>query len=153
MPRSRRREQLADDVGGFSALVRRLVEAHRLAAVAIGVQALALALDVVRDHRARGREDRLGRAVVAFEADDLRAREVLLEVEDVADVRLAEAVDRLILVADHAQVVMRGGEQAKQPVLDRIGVLVLVDEHELPAALVAREHVGVVLEESRGQTG
>ncbi len=39
---------------------------------------------------------RLGRAVVLLEADDLRVGEVVLEIEDVADVRAAERVDRVV---------------------------------------------------------
>ena len=60
---------------------------------------------------------------------DLGIGEVLLEIEDVADVGVAETVDRLILVADHGQVPVLGAEQLKQPVLGVVRILVLVDQH------------------------
>ena len=80
------------------------------------------------DHRVRRLEDRPGRAVVLLELDDLGVGEVALEVEDVADVGVAEAVDRLVVVADDHQVAVLLGEQLEQPVLGVVGVLVLVDE-------------------------
>ena len=65
----------------------------------------------------------------------------MLEVEDVADVGVAEAVDRLVLVADHHQVAVLGGEQLQQPVLGVVGVLVLVDEDVAEGAAPALAHL------------
>ena len=93
------------------------------------------------DDRVGGREDRLGRAVVLLELDHLRLGEVALEVEDVADVGVAEAVDRLVLVADDHQVAVLGGEQLQQPVLGVVGVLVLVDEDVAEGAAPALAHL------------
>ena len=59
---------------------------------------------------------------------------VVLEVEDVAQVRAAPGVDRLVGVADHAEVAVLPGELAHQLVLHAVRVLVLVDEHVLEAA-------------------
>ena len=50
-----------------------------------------------------------GRAVVLLELDHARVGEVVLEVEDVADVRAAEAVDRLGVIADDREVAMPAG--------------------------------------------
>ncbi len=69
----------------------------------------------------RARPAAAGRCVVA--AEDL-------------DVRVAEAVDRLALVADAEEVVAR--EQLQQLVLERVGVLELVHEHVREALAVAR---------------
>ena len=63
--------------------------------------------------------------------------EVVLELEDVADVGAAEAVDRLIGVTDDHQVAMLLGQQLEPPVLGVVGVLVLVDEHVSEALGVA----------------
>ena len=51
-----------------------------------------------------GGEDVGGRAVVALEPDDLGAGEVVLEAQDVVDLGAAPAVDRLVVVADAADV-------------------------------------------------
>src|SRR2546423_666095 len=45
-----------------------------------------------------------GRAVVLFEPGDRRAREILFEAQDVADLGPTPTVDRLIVVADTAQI-------------------------------------------------
>ncbi len=71
---------------------------------------------------------------------------VLAEVEDVADVRAAETVDRLVVVADDRDVAVLGREQVDERVLRAVGVLVLVDEHvtEAIAPLGQRLLVGPV---------
>ena len=61
-------------------------------------------------------------------ARSVRAGEVALELEDVADVGAAEAVDRLVRVADHEDVAVLLGEELEQAVLGVVRVLVLVDE-------------------------
>ena len=73
-------------------------------------------------------EDRVRRAVVLLERHGVGAAEVLLEVEDVADVRPAEGVDRLVRVPDREHVAVLRGEQLQEAVLGVVRVLVLVDE-------------------------
>ena len=109
------------------------------AALAVGPEVLVLAVAVLADDGRRGVEDDLRRAVVALELDDRRFGEVVLEVEDVAEVGAAPLVDRLVRIADDAQVAMDLGEAADQQVLRPVGVLVLVDHHEpeLPGVLRA----------------
>jgi hypothetical protein len=68
----------------------------------------------------------------------------------VCDVRAPEAVDRLVLVADDAEVGVRPvGELVDEAVLDVVGVLVLIDHDIAIALLVAPLHLGDILEESR----
>ena len=55
-------------------------------------------------------------------------RELAREVEDAAHVGAAEAVDRLVGVADDGQVAAVAGERPQQRDLAGVGVLVLVDE-------------------------
>src|SRR5471032_844565 len=69
-----------------------------------GVQPLAEPAFVVCDQVDGGGEDVSGRAVIAFEPDDLRAGEVVLDAQDVVDLRAAPTVVRLIVVADAADV-------------------------------------------------
>jgi hypothetical protein len=90
-------------------------------------------LAVLLDDRVGGGQDVAGRAVVALQLDDARARVVALEVEDVADVGAAPAVDRLVLVADDGDAAGAPRQQAHQPVLDAVRVLELVDQHVVEA--------------------
>ena len=105
---------------------------------------------VARDHRVGRVEDQLRRAVVLLQLDHRGVRVVPLEVEDVLDVGAAPAVDRLVVVAHHAQVAM-GGRQGPHPqVLRPVRVLVLVHVEVAPAGLVLRQHLGRLLEQVHG---
>src|SRR5713101_5628913 len=57
-----------------------------------------------------------------------RGREARGKIEDVLDVRGAEGVDRLGVVADYAQAVTGGFEREQDLRLQAVGVLVLVDQ-------------------------
>ena len=93
-------------------------------------------------------EDVAGRAVVLLQLDDLRAGEVLLEVEDVGDVRAAPLVDALVIVADDADVAVLFGQRPDELVLDMVGVLVLVDHDVAESPLILIEHGLVALKEA-----
>ena len=139
------------DEARLGMLVLHLDRLHRIALAEVREQVLRLALAVVLDDGVRGAQDRVRRAVVLLERDRARAWEVALEVEDVADVGAAERVDRLIRVADGAEVAVLGREQLQQPVLRVVRVLVLVDEdvaERLPPALL---RLGKPLEHVHGQ--
>ena len=70
----------------------------------IGAQRLAEPAFVMGDDmRGRG-EDVSGRAVIALEPDHNGAGKVVLEAQDVVDLGAAPAVDRLIIIADAADV-------------------------------------------------
>src|SRR5262245_45629212 len=75
-----------------------------LAIAGIGPQSLAEPARIMGNEAIGGCEDMACGAVILFEADDLRAREVLLKAEDVGDLRTAPGIDRLIIVTDAAEV-------------------------------------------------
>ncbi len=77
----------------------------------------------------------------------MRVGEVALELEDVADRRAAERVDRLVGVAHHAQLAGLADQLLDQRVLRVVGVLVFVDEHVLEALPVFVGDLGVRPEE------
>ena len=51
------------------------------------------------------------RTVVAFEANNLRTLEILLEAQNIADLRAPPSVDRLVVVSDAADVIAALGEK------------------------------------------
>ena len=71
---------------------------------AVGEQRLAEPALIVGDEMRGGAEDMGGRAVVALEPDDGGARKILLEAQDIVDLGAAPAIDRLIVVADAADI-------------------------------------------------
>ena len=138
---------LAGDEVGLGVLGVGDVPDHLLAGALVAPQPLRLALGVAVDHRVGGRQDRLGGPVVLLQQDRARVRVVALELEDVADRGAAERVDRLVGVADHAQLAGVADDLLHQRVLGVVGVLVLVDEDVPEPAPVLVDHVGLLLEQ------
>ena len=75
-----------------------------LAQLVLGAQRLAEAAFVMRDQVRGGGEDMAGGAVIALQPDHGGAGKIVLEAQDVVDLGAAPAVDRLIVVADAADV-------------------------------------------------
>ncbi len=119
----------------------------------VGPEVLRTTALVALDDRVGRGQDRLRGAVVLLQHDRGRVRIVLLELEDVADGRAAEGVDRLVRVTHDAQLgggVLGTGRADQLPyerVLSVVGVLVLVDEDVPEAAAVVLGDVGERLEQ------
>src|SRR5579859_3447779 len=100
-----------------------------------GAEGLAETFGIVGDDSARGIENLLGGAVVAFELDDAGRREVARKAHEDRNVGAAPAINGLVFIADHADVLLGAREQAQKFVLDAVGVLVFVDVDVLKAGL------------------
>jgi hypothetical protein len=115
------------------------------------MQRLAQPPLVVGDQVRGGREDVGGRAVIALQLDDLGARKILLEAQDVVHLGAAPAIDRLVVIADHAEVGLRRRlalrQQAQPQILRCVAVLVLVDQQVLEAPMILGEHVRLLPEQ------
>ena len=81
------------------------------------------------DQAIGGVQDRMGRTVVVLEADDFRVGKEALKFENVCRFRTAPPVDRLVVVADHADMEGCANELLEQTHLERVGVLELIDRH------------------------
>ena len=87
------------------------------------------------DQSRRNSKDVPRRSIVTLESNDLGPGKVLLEAQDVFDIGAAPGVDRLVVIADTAQIAVGLGEQPEKKILDNVRVLVLVDQDvtEAPA--------------------
>jgi hypothetical protein len=79
-----------------------------------------------------------------------RARKVVLEIQNVLDVRAAPAINRLIFVAHHADIAVRFRQQPHQLVLAAVGVLILVDHHVAEPPVIQRAGGFIVIEQAHG---
>ena len=127
--------------------IPRAGDRYLFARLVLGAQRLAEAAFIVGDEMRSCREDMAGRAVVALEADHLGAGKVLLEAQDVVDLGTAPAVDRLVVVADAAQIFRPLAEQPEPQVLRNVGVLIFVDQHEPEALVILAQHVRMLAQQ------
>src|SRR5262245_15759090 len=147
-----------------------------LARLVLGTQRLAEPALVVGDEMRSGGEDVAGGAIIALEANDLGAGKVVLEAQDVIDLGAAPAVDRLVVIADAADIfehsprLLHGSrhrfgalplpacgrarqccalpQQPQPEILRHIGVLVLVDQHVAEAGLILAQHLALLAEKT-----
>ena len=142
--------QVGDHYFGLLAVGIGLEDADRLTHVAGRETVLLHALGVADDDRIGRIDDRAGRAVVLLKLEDLGRRKILLEGEDVLDLGTAERVDRLCVVAHHADPGVELRQAADDDVLGVVGVLVLVHQDVFEQLLVTRQHVRGVAQQDVG---
>src|SRR5690606_27187389 len=126
-----------DDEARLVVLVKALADDDLGAFGSGGAQGALDALGILANDRVCRREDLGRRAIVLFQVHLLRLRVVVLVIQDVANVGGAPAVDRLVGIADDAQVAMLLAALLHEQILQVVGVLVLVDQHVLVALLEA----------------
>ena len=139
-----------DDVGDVLPLHHGIggrEQSDLFAVAGVGPEVLALALRIVSDDFIRRVQDVAGGTVVLFETDGLRVFIVAFKVQDVFDGGAAEPVDALVVIADDADVHVLAGEEARQHILCRVGVLVLVDEDIAELVLVVFPDFRLLFEE------
>ena len=117
------------------------------AVVALGPEGLAEPALVGFDQAGGGGQDVAGGAVVALQPDHCRAGEVALEAQDVVHLGAAPAIDRLVVVADAADVLALLGQQTQPQILRDVGVLILVDQHVFEPLVEVGQHVRIVHED------
>ena len=88
-----------------------------------------------------------GGTIVFLKADDLRPRKITFELQDVAHLGAAPAIDRLVIIADTAQITIRAGQQPQPQILRDIGVLILIHHDVRDAAVIFAQHIGMRLED------
>jgi hypothetical protein len=147
-------EQLPDGPGhsgGLGGLVVVLGEGRLGPVGPLGDQLQAVRRPALGDHQVGQVDDLRGGAVVADELDDGGVRMLHPEPGQVARAGAGEGVDRLVGVADHAEVVAAAEPGVEQQLLQRVDVLVLVD-HEVAVLLPdLRRHLLVLGHHGRGQ--
>ena len=135
-----------DHIVDLTQLVLHRGEEGLLLRAAGRAQLLPVLLAGLHDHGIGCVQDRLHRAVVLLEGDDPgRGLEQAREVQDVAHRGTPEGVDRLRVVPDHRHAVPVGLHPKQDRGLQRVGVLVLVHQHEVEAAA----HIGSDLRRSQ----
>jgi hypothetical protein len=136
-------EHAVGDIPGLRCLVLDSGQERPLRRSLGRIQGLRDLLGGLRDHRVRGVKDRLGRAIIVLERNDLGGRrETVGKVENVAHGRRAERIDRLCIVADHGEARPVRPQRQQDLGLEPIGVLVLVNQDVVKTAADLRRDGG-----------
>ena len=138
--------QRLDFVAGAAGFFRAVPDADHLHLVALGLlgpQRLAEAAAVVVDQGGGGGENMRGGAVILLELDHRGVRKILLEAQDIGDFRAAPRIDRLVVVADAADILVALREQPQPEILRAVGVLIFVDQDIFEPLLVALQDLAV----------
>src|SRR4051812_47353793 len=114
------RLDLVTDGAGFLLRVPDAGDGDLLARHVLGAQRLSESAFIMSDQMRGGGQDMPGGAVIALQPDHCGAGKILLEAQDVVDLGAAPAVDRLVVIADAAEVFWRhsicqGGGTALSP--------------------------------------
>ena len=140
---------LVDDIAGF---VFTVVVADNLDFGVVAVlrrrvfgdfEGFAQTAVVVADEAGSCGKDIGRRAVIALKADGLGVVKVFFKTQDVFDFGAAPGINRLVVVADAAEVAAFLAQQAQKKVLGNVGVLILVDHDVFELGLVFVKHVGI----------
>ena len=135
-----------DDEGRFE-LRRRERARDRLRAFRLRCSQDLLGPAQPRHEPVRELEDFGRRAIVVLEADHLGVRKPRGHCEQVLRARAREGVDRLVVVADGAQLVAIAEPAVEERLLEQVDVLVLVDGEGLVALANLRQRALVRVEE------
>ena len=92
-------------------------------------------------------QDIARRSIVFLELHRLAIRIIALEFQDVADVGAAPAVNGLVVVAHHHDVLVFRRQKLRYLVLRLIRILVFVHQQIAKTVLIGVQHIGVVFQE------
>src|SRR3989344_7375970 len=106
-----------------------------LAGGVLGRRATLLAPHVLLDDRVRGPDEGLGRAIIRRKRDGLRTPIPLLKLEDMLHLRASPPVYRLVAITHNEDIPVPLGKDTGEPLLERVGILVLIDVEVTPALL------------------
>ena len=139
----------AADNPRFLLAVPHAPDADLVARIDPGPQGLAEPSFVMGDQAGGGAQYVRRRAVIALQADHPRARKVLLEFQDVADLGAAPGIDGLVVVADAAQVLAGLGKQPQPEILGHVGILVFVHQQIAETVLILGQNIRVLGEQGQ----
>ncbi len=106
---------------------------------------------IAADQLTGGAQYGLGAAVILLQPDDFGVGIIVIEVENIADLGPSPAVDRLIIIADHAEVIFRADQQLHKPILNPVGILKLIDQQVPEALLPAPPDLRMLFKQTHGQ--
>ena len=109
-------------------------------------QAFCFSSLVIRNHFICRIQNILRGTVILLQFNDLRIREYMLKTQNIFNIRPAEFVDRLVIIADNAEIAVFCRQKAHKAELNRVGILILIDHDIAELLLIIVEHFRELLE-------
>ena len=104
---------------------------------------LILSGGIVPDHGVCRIQDRLRGTVILLQLYHRRLRKHLLKIQDIADIRPPEFIDRLVVVTHHAEISVFLRQKPDQLKLRGVGILILVHTDITEPLLIAVQHIRI----------
>ena len=150
LPLAEARKNLRGDEIRFFVLIISLIHGDFVALIVVRPELLSLSSLVVGDHRVGCLQDVLGGAVVLLQTNYPGALILLFKAQNVLNGSAADAIDGLIVVTHHTDILIPPGQQCGQKILQIVGVLILVNEHIAELPLIVVPHILILLEQPHG---
>ena len=88
----------------------------------------------------------LGGAIILLQTDHFCLMILLLKGEDILNCGAAKAVNALIVIAHHTEIAAAASQQAGEPVLRMVGILIFIHHHVTETVLIAGAHLLIFLQ-------
>ena len=82
-------------------------------------------------------------AIVLCQHDDRHLRKRRFKLQNISEIGAAKSINRLVGIANHADIVMRVGQHHHDFVLRDVRILIFVDQNVLEALLILRQNIFV----------
>ncbi|KXT70021.1 malonate transporter [Streptococcus cristatus] len=109
------------------------------------------AVAVVSDDLISRLKDGFSRAIVFLKQDYLGFWVILFKVQDILHIGSPPAIDRLVSISDHADILKAGSQELDQLVLGMVGILILVHMDVLVTLLVVGQDVRILVKKAQSQ--
>ena len=117
-------------------------EFNRSTAELIGAKSFLLSALIVYYYLIGAIKYLFGRTIVLLKPYHLCAGKILFEIENIAYVRAAPAVDALVIITDHADISVLGTQELYYPILRSVCVLIFIHKNILKLAPVLLKNIG-----------
>ena len=141
------RFNLFTDPTGFFLAIPMANQADLFAILAGREQRLAQTPLIGRNHARGGGQNMRGRAIVFLQPHHMGTGEILFKPQDIAHLGPAPAIDRLVVITDTTDVLVRGSQQTQPHILGDIGILIFVHKDVAKPALVLLQDIFVFLKD------
>ena len=126
-----------DDEIRFRMFIDRGVVFEMRTGIVLRPQTLRRSVRIVLDDRIRRIQDRLRRAIVLLELDELRLRIVLLEIHDIPKIRSTPGINALVRITDRTDILRLPCDVLCHQVLCMVRILIFVDQDIVESVLPA----------------